>query len=345
MLSFGVLMGFVFPVYANFFVQFKEGMMTYFVIGCILAGITVGIVSFTFVKVILLKPLLAVSKVANDLQNKTISKRIDIQSNDSVGDIIDGLNASGNCIKMFLQQMENATHINNEILGKVKGGSSVEEDSFNTIHTSIESVTEAASSISQHSGEICKTLVQGNNSVYEWQKRLEDVNGYVENLSIVMESLIENAQKINTILEGVEEIARRTNLVSVNASIEATSAGVHGKGFNVVALEIRGLANSVSESAQDIARYINSINSNIQTSASSVSEISGLIDKNRSSSFELKKSFSLIDEVAKSNYRADKQLKGAVGSLNNSFREIENVITSLSENTKMLQKEISAYTY
>ena len=52
MLSFGILMGFVFPVYARFFVEWKPGMLGYFVAGCIAAGITVGVVSFLFVKVI-----------------------------------------------------------------------------------------------------------------------------------------------------------------------------------------------------------------------------------------------------------------------------------------------------
>ena len=50
-------MGFVFPVYARFFVTWNEGMLPYFIAGCIAAGITVGIVSYAFVKIILLKPL------------------------------------------------------------------------------------------------------------------------------------------------------------------------------------------------------------------------------------------------------------------------------------------------
>ena len=66
MISFGVVMGFVFPVYANFFVVFNEGMKIFFIIGCLLAGITVGLVSFAFVRNILLKPLLLVSDVATD---------------------------------------------------------------------------------------------------------------------------------------------------------------------------------------------------------------------------------------------------------------------------------------
>ena len=70
MMMFGVLMGIVFPIYAKFFVEWKEGMFVYFVIGCIAAGITVGVVSFSFVRIILLKPLLKVSGVANNLKDK-----------------------------------------------------------------------------------------------------------------------------------------------------------------------------------------------------------------------------------------------------------------------------------
>ena len=73
MICFGIFMGIVFPVYANFFVSWKEGMFVFFVIGCMCAGITVGIVSFLFVKIILLRPLLKVSDLAKDIENKDIS--------------------------------------------------------------------------------------------------------------------------------------------------------------------------------------------------------------------------------------------------------------------------------
>lgn len=343
MLSFGVLMGFVFPVYANFFVTFNEGMTVYFVVGCICAGITVGIVSFAFVKVILLKPLLKVSEVATELQNKTIVKRIDIRSDDSVGHIIGGINASGENIKAFLDEMRNVTQINKEILGKITGSDTNTDDSINTIHATIASVTDSADSISSHSAEMCKSIGTGSAAVREWRSRLDEVNGYVETLNCSMTSFVDNAQNINKILESIEDIARRTQLVSVNASIEASSAGVYGKGFNVVALEIRNLANSVSSAAQDIAGYINTINSDIKQSLGSVTEINDRIAKNRDSSKELGDSFVVIDKVANSNYVADKQLRNSVQSLNTSFNAVEAVINDLSKNTESLQAVISQY--
>jgi methyl-accepting chemotaxis protein len=342
MISFGVLMGFVFPVYARFFVEWKEGMLLYFVIGCIVAGITVGVVSYSFVKIILLKPLLKVSDVANKLKNKDITGYIDLVSKDSVGDIISGINASCENIKAFLTEINISASINEQILDQVKLDGHADNDS---IIQTIRTVTESTKLISKHSNQICFTMVESLDSVKDWQIRLDGMIQHIGMLSTSMESLNTNANKINSILSMVEDIARRTNLVSVNATIEAASAGELGKSFSVVANEIRDLANNVSLSAGDISGYTKTISTNIASADKSVKEIYTLIEQNKESSITLKTNLDNIEEIAKSNYRADKQLVSSVESLNKAFAAIDDVLKKLSESTSSFQQIISAYNY
>jgi len=105
MLSFGILMGLVFPVYASFFVIWKEGAFVYFFIGCLMAGITVGLVSYFFVRIILVKQLNKISVQATALENKDISKQIHIESDDSIGLIISGLNSAVLSIKDLFSEI------------------------------------------------------------------------------------------------------------------------------------------------------------------------------------------------------------------------------------------------
>ncbi|THB75479.1 MAG: hypothetical protein D6B28_00310 [Gammaproteobacteria bacterium] len=65
--GFGILMGGVFPVYASFFVDWKEGMFIWFVTGCLVAGIVLGLINYFLVKIILLKPISSLAKVAEHI--------------------------------------------------------------------------------------------------------------------------------------------------------------------------------------------------------------------------------------------------------------------------------------
>ena len=342
MISFGVVMGFVFPVYANFFVVFNEGMKIFFIIGCLLAGITVGLVSFAFVRNILLKPLLLVSDVATDMRNGKISSRIQITSNDSVGEIIKGINASGENLVTFVQQIDKTASINQEVLGKISSSDN-HQHSIDRIYSAIHTVTGASSSISKHSNQICFSLSESSNAIKDWHTRVEDMLLITQELSGNMQSLIKNLSKINNILITVQDVARRTNLVSVNATIEASTAGVHGKGFAVVATEINELSKSVQQAATEIAQHMSVINTDILKSDKSLQNISDLTTQNKTSSDNLRVNLESIEHIAKSNYSADKEMVVAVEKLNSSFREIEGVINQLSDSTNEMKTLISTF--
>ncbi len=345
MLSFGVLMGFIFPLYSNFFVEWREGMMVYFVIGCIAAGIIVGVASYAFVKVILLQPLLKVSDVANMLKEKNIHGRIELSSNDSVGDIVNGINASCDHISSFLFEIETTTRLNHQLLEKVKVVSGDEESSISSCDESIKTVTLAAESISDHSKQICQTLTYSKDAVEEWQKRIEEMRERVEVLKTRFDLLVLNSENINGILSTIEGIARQTTLVSTNATIEAASAGSYGKSFAVVAYEIKNLSDLIGRSAKDILRYNHLINSAIAESKNAVVSIADNIENNIVNSKDLKSSLDRIEHISKSNYKADKELIQSVRSLNISFQSIDNVLSKLSANAGNLQKMLASFDY
>jgi methyl-accepting chemotaxis protein len=100
-----------------------------------------------------------------------------------------------------------------------------------------------------------------------------------EHSSKLLAELEEGARRINGVVTLIDDIAKQTNLLSLNAAIEASHAGEAGQGFAVVAAEIRKLANRTSTSTEEIAGEVRQVLESVQRNAEAIRTISGLIGK------------------------------------------------------------------
>jgi methyl-accepting chemotaxis protein len=86
-LGFGILVACLFPFYAHFFVEWKPGMLPWFVLGCFVAGIVIGIANYWVMNLVLVSRLRRISKVASSIAGKDLSFSCAMRSNDTVGEI------------------------------------------------------------------------------------------------------------------------------------------------------------------------------------------------------------------------------------------------------------------
>lgn len=160
-----------------------------------------------------------------------------------------------------------------------------ENDAVNFCHEQME---ELSLKIKKTNGGISETMegiTVAKSSIDKGLEAMEAMTGQSERTTIVTNEvrnevmrLGDRLEEINDFVDSIVSIAQQTNLLSLNASIEAARAGEFGRGFSVVAEEIRKLADGASKTAQDIQKEIAEVTSSAESAVGKVKEAQEIVD-------------------------------------------------------------------
>ncbi len=285
-LGFGLGVALVFPFYANVFVEWKPGMLAWFVAGCVVAGLSIGIANYWLLNAILLTKLRRIAEVANQISRKDLTHGCAMKSADTIGEIVDSFNAMAANLRALIGETgrlsDGVRHDSRDIhrfFDGVAGQVAEQARQADEIRAAVAELAATVGDIASHAGataarghEAARRAADGGAVVQATIDGMEQISGRVGEAAQAVEGLRERSQQIDAIVRTIHDIADQTNLLALNAAIEAARAGEQGRGFAVVADEVRKLAERTTTATAEIGTMIGAIHQMIDQTVHTIGE-------------------------------------------------------------------------
>ncbi len=173
-------------------------------------------------------------------------------------------------------------------------------------------------------------------------EKILSVERIVNNSADTVDKLGQRSKEIGSIVEAIASIADQTNLLALNAAIEAARAGEHGRGFAVVADEVRKLAEESQSAAQKIATLINDIQNDTNNAVSSMHDGSIAVREGTQSVEQLRTSFENIQNSSNGVTKKSQDMANDIRLVSNNTSLVKERSMKISENSNMVAKEMES---
>jgi methyl-accepting chemotaxis protein len=327
------------------------------IISCLAIGIILAVVLGLIIANSITKPVNKVVEMIKDVAQGEgdLTKRLEVSSKDEIGELATWFNTFIEKLHDIISQVaantEQLASAANEISSsaeQLSAGAKEQTNQSSQVSAAIEEMTATIVESSKNTGEAAEKAKGAAARSQEGSRLAEDtsrgMDEIVSSTSITaknVEGLAEKATAIGEIIKVIDDIADQTNLLALNAAIEAARAGEQGRGFAVVADEVRKLAERTTKATKEVAETIKGIQADVSGANSQMSDaqkfvLSGkeLVEKTNASLTEIFNSVETVQEMMRQLATASEEQSAAAEQISKSIENVNRITKESAAGTE-----------
>ncbi|KQZ80411.1 MULTISPECIES: methyl-accepting chemotaxis protein [unclassified Pseudomonas] len=313
------------------------------IIGSSALALLVGLIAAWAITRLIVEPLRSVIRVAQQIASGDLSGTVEVTRRDEIGQlmhamqqmgaglsqIVSGLQAGIEQLASSAQSLSAVTEQTNLEVSSQKEETEQVATAMNQMTATVHDVARNAEEAAQAAQTADGKVESGQQVVRQSMVRIEQLADSANSASSSIESLSAEIQNIGTVLSVIKSVAEQTNLLALNAAIEAARAGEQGRGFAVVADEVRALAKRTQQSTEEIERLVSALRAAAQTSVQQIQSSGELVKLAVSDALQTESALGSIAAAVSLIQQMNQQIAAAAEEQSSVAEEINRSVTSI----------------
>jgi methyl-accepting chemotaxis protein len=311
-----------------------------------IAVLTVGLFAITwYLGFVVLNPLVVIRNImTRNAESQDLTQTINIDKDDEIGQVAKAFNSLLHHFSDSLGQVGNAVnHLTQSSSSistsaeKTVQAANQQREETELVANSIAQLEQSANGLAVTAVDVANASSQADADAHEGtattNKTIEGILKLVssiENASDVIVQLNEQSEGVGAVLDVIKGIAEQTNLLALNAAIEAARAGEQGRGFAVVADEVRTLATRSHESTQEIERIIEQLQAGAKQAVEVMSQAKDQAEHRKSEVETADNSLKLIAQRVSEIHEMNEGMNQTVNSQSEITHNVQNNVSNIS---------------